>query len=80
MAEDPCLLLQESIESLERLSAVFTEELEASPAVTPSLPTQTRLSKEALLTMSILLPKLHAAQQWRTSARAWDEQRANCKE
>jgi hypothetical protein len=68
-------IVEESIVQLEALAAVLADEIQ-QPWTTAVLPlAQRRLRKEALLTISVLLPKLHAVQraraqpaQYRTSS------------
>lgn len=62
MANESPVLIGESIVQLENLAAVLADEIQ-QPWTTAVLPlAQRRLRKEALLTISVLLPKLHAVQ------------------
>jgi hypothetical protein len=55
-------LIDRSIAQLESLAAFLADEVE-KPWTTTLLPlSERRLCKEALLTISVLLPKLHAVQ------------------
>jgi len=57
---DTKALLAQSIDQLESLAAFLAEEVHrAPPPASPSVPEQ-RLCKEALLSISVLLPKLKA--------------------
>jgi hypothetical protein len=60
MISQPLRLLQDSIDKLEQLSAILAEEL-GSGTPAERLPPERRIRKEVLLTISVLLPKLHAA-------------------
>jgi hypothetical protein len=60
MTTQPTVLIEDSIHKLEQLSAVLAQEF-GSGAVAERLPPDRRIRKEVLLTISILLPKLHAA-------------------
>jgi hypothetical protein len=60
MSNHPALLLQDSIDTLEQLSAILAQEL-GSGAPPERLPPERRIRKEVLLSISVLLPKLHAA-------------------
>ena len=61
MTPAPKVLLDTSIANLRRLAAFFADELgncgQASPVPSP----ETRACQEALLTISVLIPKLQAA-------------------
>jgi hypothetical protein len=57
------MLIQESISHLERLSSLLAEETRTDPSQPAPLPPRSRISKEVLLTIGVLLPKLHAAHQ-----------------
>lgn len=61
MSYDPATLIQESIGHLERLSALLAEEARTDSYQLAPLPPRSRISKEVLLTIGVLLPKLHAA-------------------
>jgi len=62
MSTESPALIDRSIVQLETLAAVLAEEIQ-QPWTTAVLPlAQRRLRKEALLTISVLLPKLHAVQ------------------
>jgi hypothetical protein len=60
MIIQPSGLIEDSIDKLEQLSALLAEEL-GSGTPPERLPPDRRLRKEVLLTISVLLPKLHAA-------------------
>jgi hypothetical protein len=60
MITQPSILIDDSIDKLEQLSALLAEEL-SSGAAPERLPPERRIRKEVLLTISVLLPKLHAA-------------------
>lgn len=60
MSTPPTVLIEDSIVTLEQLSAVLAEEL-GSGAAPERLPPERRIRKEVLLSISVLLPKLHAA-------------------
>ena len=53
-------VLQGSIEHLERVSALLADEVNRASGGSSDLPVAERLSKEALLGISVLLPKLRA--------------------
>lgn len=53
-------LIDQSIADLEALSAQLAGEIPSNSRAMPALPFEVRLSKEALLTISVLLPKLRA--------------------
>jgi hypothetical protein len=55
----PVLLIQESIDRLEQLSDFLSGEVHSTAGVRASLLPEQRISKETLLTISVLLPKLH---------------------
>jgi hypothetical protein len=59
MSTHPLLLIQESIERLEQLSDFLAGEVRSNPAMPEPLPPETLINKETLLTISVLLPKLH---------------------
>ena len=61
MATDPTSLIQEAIQQLEKLSAFLADEVQSAPCRGTSLPPKKRISKEALLSISVLIPKLRAA-------------------
>jgi hypothetical protein len=52
-------LIEQSIEQLERLSELLAGEVPSNSRSAASLSRRVRLSKETLLTISVLLPKLH---------------------
>jgi hypothetical protein len=56
----PSGLIDDSIDKLEQLSALLAEEL-GSGSAPERLPPDRRIRKEVLLSISVLLPKLHAA-------------------
>ena len=56
---EPTVLIQQSIEQLERLSGMLADEILSERR--EALPQHKRISKEALLTISVLLPKLREA-------------------
>jgi hypothetical protein len=60
MISQPSALIEDSIDKLEQLSAILAEEL-GSGAGPERLPPERRIRKEVLLSISVLLPKLHAA-------------------
>ena len=60
MATDRATVLQGSIDQLERVSALLSEELGRAAVSGSVLPVAERVSKEALLSISVLLPKLRA--------------------
>ena len=60
MITQPSGLIEDSIDKLEQLSAFLAEEL-GSGAPPERWPPDSRIRKEVLLTISVLLPKLHAA-------------------
>lgn len=59
MKTHPLVLIQESIDRLEKLSLFLASEIHSDPRVSTSFPGEDRISKETLLTISVLLPKLH---------------------
>lgn len=62
MSNGSPLLIDRSIAQLESVAAFLTDEVQ-QPWTTALLPlSERRLCKEALLTTSVLLPKLHALQ------------------
>jgi hypothetical protein len=60
MITQPSGLIEDSIDKLEQLSALLAEEL-GSGSAPERLPPDRRIRKEVLLSISVLLPKLHAA-------------------
>ena len=61
MTTEPCVLLETSIAQLRTLAAFFADEL-GNSAGRAEVPTpEARACKEALLTISVLIPKLQAA-------------------
>jgi len=64
----PLLLLQESIDWLEKLSIFLASEVHSDPGVSAALPRKERVSKETLLTIRVLLPKLHEVRNAHTQA------------
>jgi hypothetical protein len=61
MTTEPCVLLEASIAQLRTLAAFFADEL-GNSAERSEVPTpEVRACKEALLTISVLIPKLQAA-------------------
>jgi len=69
-------LIDRSIDQLESLAAFLTDEVE-QPWTTALLPlSERRLCKEALLTISVLLPKLRAVR--KAHARPADRQPPKC--
>lgn len=76
MSNESPTLIDESIVQLEALAAVLADEIQ-QPWTTAVLPlAQRRLRKEALLTISVLLPKLHAVQ--RAQAHAPEYRASSC--
>lgn len=62
MSHDSAAVIDRSIAQLESLAAFLADGLQ-QPWTTTALPlSERRLCKEALLTISVLLPKLHAVQ------------------
>jgi hypothetical protein len=62
MPNESPAVIDRSIAQLERLAAFLADEIQ-QPWTTTVLPlSERRLCKEALLTISVLLPKLHAVQ------------------
>jgi hypothetical protein len=57
---NPTSLIDQSIEALERLAAYLAGEIPSNSRSIASLPSRVRLSKETLLSISVLLPKLQA--------------------
>ena len=66
MCDDPVALIDESIQQLQKLSSVLAEEVQSHPRDLQLTPGK-RVRKEALLAISILLPKLRAAREVRDS-------------
>lgn len=63
MSNESPAIIDRSIAQLERLAAVLADEIQQPWTTTTLLPlSERRLCKEALLTISVLLPKLHAVQ------------------
>jgi hypothetical protein len=60
MITQPSGLIEDSIDKLEQLSALLAEEL-GSGSPPERWPPDRRIRKEVLLSISVLLPKLHAA-------------------
>jgi hypothetical protein len=58
MLIEPESLIQESIENLEALSVYFKDEIDERTHDAATLTLQARKCKEALFTISILMPKL----------------------
>lgn len=62
MSNESPAVIDRSIAQLERLATFLADEIQ-QPWMTTVLPlSERRLCKEALLTISVLLPKLHAVQ------------------
>jgi hypothetical protein len=61
MASAPSVLLDTSIENLRTLARFFTDELGNCGRTAPVASPQARACREALLTISVLIPKLQAA-------------------
>jgi len=59
----PTSLIDRSIEDLKALSAYLAGQIPSNSRSVASLPHEVRLSKEALLTISVLLPKLRAVRE-----------------
>ena len=81
MLNEPPALLDRSIAQLESLAAFLTQEVQ-QPWTTAILPLpDRRLCKEALLTISVLLPKLRAVRRVHASPAARQPPRcAGCEE
>lgn len=78
MANEPPVLVDRSIAQLETLAAFLADEVER-PWTTTLLPfSQRRLCKEALLTISVLLPKLRAVQRAAHGSSADRQQPSRC--
>jgi hypothetical protein len=76
MANESPALIDRSIAQLESLAAFLADEIQ-QPWTTTVLPLgERRLCKEALLTISVLLPKLRAVQ--RAHVSPGDRQRSSC--
>jgi hypothetical protein len=76
MSNESPAVIDRSIAQLERLAAFLTDEIQ-QPWTTTVLPlSERRLCKEALLTISVLLPKLHAVQ--RAQVSPVDHRRSGC--
>lgn len=54
-------VIDQSIKQLQTLSAILAAEIQQSQSTNTPLPIEKRICKEALLTVSVLLPKLHEA-------------------
>lgn len=79
MLTQPTVLIEDSIDKLEQLSALLAEELgSASPP--EKLPPERRIRKEVLLGISVLLPKLHAARSLQMRAAAAPRFCASCED
>jgi hypothetical protein len=72
-------LLQDSIDKLEQLSAILAEELGSGTAA-ERLPPERRIRKEVLLSISVLLPKLHAARSLQSQGAAPPRLCPDCEE
>jgi hypothetical protein len=72
-------LLQDSIDKLEQLSAILAEEL-GSGTPAERLPPERRIRKEVLLSISVLLPKLHAAHSLQSQSVSAPRSCPNCDE
>jgi hypothetical protein len=66
MTSDPSLLIDQSIAQLQALSAFLAQEVQQPSPKSSALPPEQRICKEALLTISVLLPKLYAARRVHT--------------
>ena len=66
MRNDPRALIDQSIEQLQELSSLFAAEVQSQPRDVQLSPAK-RMRKEVLLTISVLLPKLRAARDFRES-------------
>jgi hypothetical protein len=77
MSTQPTVLIEDSIDKLEQLSALLAAELgSASPP--ERLPPDRRIRKEVLLGINVLLPKLHAARSLQNRAFAPPRFCPNC--
>lgn len=63
MSDPSSHLIEQSIEQLEKLSELLAGEVPSNSRSMASLSRRVRLSKETLLTISVLLPKLHAVRE-----------------
>jgi hypothetical protein len=54
-------VIDQTIKQLRNLSAILAAEIQKPHALGAQLPTEKRICKEALMTVSVLLPKLHEA-------------------
>jgi hypothetical protein len=61
MSISPQTVIDQSIRQLQTLSTILAAEIQQSPGSDAPLPLEKRICKEALLTVSVLLPKLHQA-------------------
>lgn len=70
MTDPSSSVIEQSIEQLERLSSLLAGDIPSNSRTMTELPARVRLSKETLLTISVLLPKLHAVREARQPPRA----------
>jgi hypothetical protein len=61
MSTSPQTIIDQSIKQLQTLSTILAAEIQQSRHTDAPLPIEKRICKEALLTVSVLLPKLHEA-------------------
>jgi hypothetical protein len=61
MFTDPCQLIDQTIDDLQSLSAYLEDEAGGRLPDQTALTPEARMYKEALLTISVLIPKLRAA-------------------
>jgi hypothetical protein len=61
MATHPRIVIDQSIKQLQSLSAILAAEIRGVHSMDAQLPTEKRICKEALMTVSVLLPKLEEA-------------------
>jgi hypothetical protein len=61
MSISPQTIIDQSIKQLQTLSTVLAAEIQQSHHLDTPLPIEKRICKEVLLTVSVLLPKLHEA-------------------
>jgi hypothetical protein len=61
MSMSPQTVIDQSIRQLQTLSTILAAEVQQSLLGDAQLPLEKRICKEVLLTVSVLLPKLHEA-------------------
>jgi hypothetical protein len=80
MTSHPFTLIQESIERLEQLADFLAGEVRPDSALSMPLPPEKLISKETLLTISVLLPRLHQVRNTHAQAISATRYFQNCED